>query len=782
MATLARFGRWRERPKRRGYLKLFDDLRSQLTWLDVFVGFCATVVISAVLMGFRYQVIPEYEVDQIANEDIRAGQDVIYEDTEATNLKLAEAMTAVPALYQLRSDLIADHEKIISSALSDARELLAEKGITSTTKLDKGLEKELLNDLEVRIGPIIPPDVLAVLLRRYFDPVLEGRILKILDTVLRDGIVTDREQFLRDQRAGILFRDISFPRERPLAGAYLARDLPEAKEYLRQFHLDFAELSQRDKALLIEYLETELFPTLVYDKDETESRRALAASQVKPVRLQIRQGQTIVRSGEKITPAKLLQLNALRNLRQPRSRIWQFIGYFFITAILIYSLWRYFVHYQTRHRKIRNHTVLILVIIAFELLAMRLVTSLADILGERFPGFHDPFLLYYAGPFAFGALLTTLLVDVNLGMITAFLLTILTGLFYGDIYLATYMIIGSVAGIYSVRQYKDRAAILKAGLTIGIVNIICLLGLDILHQTTLRFSNILEQLILGLLSGVLAAALASILLPALESLFKITTAVRLLELSNLNAPMLRRLSVEAPGTYHHSLMVATLAEAAAESVGANALLARVAAYYHDLGKMMKPEYFVENQSHGNNKHEALSPTMSCLILSSHVKDGLQLAEEIGLPQRIRDMIPQHHGTRVMTYFYRKARDMENGKGSEIVESDFRYPGPKPQSKEAAIMMMADSVEAASRTLSDPTPTQIQGFIDRLVDAVISENQFDECDITLRDVQHVKKSFFTILTGLFHRRIDYPGYDFRSGYDESERAGIRNSDSKQTKAV
>ena len=246
--------------------------------------------------------------------------------------------------------------------------------------------------------------------------------------------------------------------------------------------------------------------------------------------------------------------------------------------------------------------------------------------------------------------------------------------------------------------------------------------------------------------------------------------------------MLRRLSVEAPGTYHHSLMVATLAEAAAESLGANALLARVAAYYHDLGKMMKPEYFVENQSHGNNKHERLSPTMSCLILSSHVKDGLQLAEEIGLPQRIRDMIPQHHGTRVMTYFYRKARDMENGKGGEIVESDFRYPGPKPQSKEAAIMMMADSVEAASRTLSDPTPAQIQGFIDRLVDAVISENQFDECDITLRDVQHVKKSFFTILTGLFHRRIDYPGYDFRSGNDESERAGIRNSDSKQTKAV
>ena len=229
-------------------------------------------------------------------------------------------------------------------------------------------------------------------------------------------------------------------------------------------------------------------------------------------------------------------------------------------------------------------------------------------------------------------------------------------------------------------------------------------------------------------------------------------------------------------------MVATLAEAAAESVGANALLTRVAAYYHDLGKMTKPEYFVENQSYGSNKHEGLSPTMSCLILSSHVKDGLLLAGEIGLPQRIRDMIPQHHGTRVMTYFYRKAKDIEDGKGGEIIEADFRYPGPKPQSKEAAIMMMADSVEAASRTLSNPSPTQIQGFIDRLIDAVVSENQFDECDITLRDVQHVKKSFFTILTGIFHHRIDYPGYDFRSVSKEPDGAAVQDSDSKQTKAV
>jgi putative nucleotidyltransferase with HDIG domain len=284
------------------------------------------------------------------------------------------------------------------------------------------------------------------------------------------------------------------------------------------------------------------------------------------------------------------------------------------------------------------------------------------------------------------------------------------------------------------------------------------------------------------LSGILASALASMLLPALESLFKITTDIRLLELSNLNAPILRRLSVEAPGTYHHSLMVATLAENAAESIGANPLLARVASYYHDVGKVLKPEYFVENQSHGSNVHEELSPSMSCLVISAHVKEGVQMAKDLGLPQRIRDMIPQHHGTRVMSYFYRKAKESVAGENKEILEADFRYPGPKPLSKEAAILMLGDSVEAASRTLTDPDPEQIREMIDRLVEAVIGDGQLDDCDITLREIQLIKESFFKILTGIFHHRIDYPGYDFGRRRDGLKGVAGTNSSSEQTKAI
>jgi len=207
---------------------------------------------------------------------------------------------------------------------------------------------------------------------------------------------------------------------------------------------------------------------------------------------------------------------------------------------------------------------------------------------------------------------------------------------------------------------------------------------------------------------------------------------------------------------------------------------RVGAYYHDLGKMLKPEYFVENQIFGMNKHETLSPSMSCLIIASHVKDGLELANEINLAPRIRDMIPQHHGTRIMTYFYQKAKDSLDAKNQEIVEADFRYPGPKPQSKEAAMMMMADSVEAASRTLT--TPAQIQGMINRLVDAIVADNQFDECDITLRDIRLVKESFLKILTGIYHRRIDYPGYDFKGTGNQPEKSLVQNSSPEPAKAL
>lgn len=761
MATSSGFEKWGEHPRRLWHLDLIQNLRTGLTGWDILTGFCAAVVFSIILIGVHFQTIPEYEEGQIADQDIRVDQDVSYIDQAATNLRRAETEIAIPAVYQLEAGLISGNVQSISSAFSDARDILAESETDANSRTKHNGSKDLIAKLKKQTGEVFPENILQVLLRCNFSPDLENRMLKILDDVLRDGVIADRGEFLNDARSGIVFRDDAMSIEHPLTDAWQRRDLSAAKEFLRQSRLDFPKLSAKEQSLLIQYLESRLIPTLVCNREETNERRAQAAARVRPVEARIKQGQIIVRSGEQITPRILQQLNAIRDIHKPRSLLWQAVGYFLIIAILLYTFWRYLFLYQARRFRIRQRMALILCVIAFQLIVMRLSTSLADILSERFQSFDIPFVLYYGIPFTFGTLLITLLTDVNLGMISAGFFTLITGMFFGGTDIVVYCMIGCIAGIYSIRQYKDRAAILKSGMTIGIVNIICLIGLCILRQTSIRFSDFLSLIVLTVLSGGLASMLVSLLLPALEYFFKMTTDVRLLELSNLNAPILRRLAIEAPGTYQHSQMVAILTETAAESIGANPLLARVASYYHDIGKLRKPDYFVENQGYHGNRHEELSPSLSCLIISSHVKDGLGIAKSVGLPPRICEMIPQHHGTRVMTYFYKKALDSAIPDKNKIMEEDFRYPGPKPQSREAAILMMADSIEAASRTMDDPVPTQIQGMIDRIVDDIISDGQFDDCDITLGDIRIAKDSFFKILAGAFHHRIDYPGYDFKN---------------------
>jgi putative nucleotidyltransferase with HDIG domain len=774
----------RERAPESTLKKFWENLRCGLTWPDVFVGAVVTFVISALLVGFRYQSIPDFKVGEIANQEVRALQDFAYEDTQATEQKKAAVQASIPVVYDLRTDLIASLEKDISRNFSVSRAALAEVRIPQKGEIPAAERTRAAKIIEERLLKPLPPEVLDVLTKRRFSIELEGQVLKLMDGVLRDGILQDRAEFSKQQqRAGILLRDVSSGFERPLPDVYMARDLSLAREYLRQFHLEFSDLPARDRAVLISYLETLLLPTLIYNEQETANRRDATLSRTSPVVVQVKQGKTIVRSGEEVTQSMASQLQALRSMRNRRPLLYQFAGFLFFAAVFVYALWRYFFLHQKRHRKVRNHALLVVVVLIIVLALLRAGTMIADSLSERLSLNleREPVNFYFAIPLVFGSLLVTLLVDLNLGLLYSLILSTLIGLFYGSVEIAAYFLMGSLAGIFSIRQYNDRAAVLKAGLMIGAAGACTLISLDLVRQAPFVLSTVFAKIGYSFGSALLTTSICSMLLPVFESTFKIVTNIRLLELSNLNAPILRRMSVESPGTYHHSLMVATLAEAAAETIGANPLLARVGAYYHDLGKVLKPEYYVENQPFGINKHENLSPSMSCLIIASHVKDGLELAKEARLPERIRDMIPQHHGTRIMTYFYQKAKEAANGKNQEVKEADYRYPGPKPQSKEAAVLMMSDSVEAASRTLDDPSPAQILGMINRLVDAVVSDGQLDECDITMREVNLVKESFFKVLTGIFHKRIDYPGYDFNQTGNEPLKP-LSSPGPKQAKAV
>jgi len=281
----------------------------------------------------------------------------------------------------------------------------------------------------------------------------------------------------------------------------------------------------------------------------------------------------------------------------------------------------------------------------------------------------------------------------------------------------------------------------------------------------------------AVVGGILVSVVVTIAIPPMEHLFQSLTDIKLLELSNMNLPVLKDLAVLAPGTYHHSVVVGTLAEKAAEAIGVNALFARVSAYYHDIGKLQQPQYFVENQKDGHNPHDDLSPNMSALILVSHVKDGVAYAKEHGLPRPLVDAIPEHHGTRLIRFFHEKAKQLAIEDGREVDESEFRYPGPKPRSKETAVLMLADSVEAISRTLSDTSPANLRLMIERAIQDVLDDDQLDECSLTLGDLSKISEAFLSVLAGMHHQRVEYPESTEKSGTDVEANLPDEDSSSK-----
>jgi hypothetical protein len=325
-----------------------------------------------------------------------------------------------------------------------------------------------------------------------------------------------------------------------------------------------------------------------------------------------------------------------------------------------------------------------------------------------------------------------------------------------------YFLVGSVLATYGVRNCRERMVLIKTGLWVGLLNILMVLSIQALPIQTL-YENPYSpagaiSLITCFLGGALAGVIATGFLPLIEMVFGFTTDIKLLELSSLDQPILKDLMVNAPGTYHHSVIVSSMVEATAESIYANPLLAKVSAYYHDIGKTKKPLYFVENQVRGDKRHEKLAPSMSSLILISHVKDGVELAKQHRLGKEIVDIIQQHQGTRLISYFYQKAKEQTKEKGGKslpVKEEDFRYPGPKPQTKEAGLVLVADAAEAAARTLVDPAPARIKGMVQKIINDVFSDGQLDECELTLKDLNQIAKSFTKTLSGIFHSRIEYP---------------------------
>ncbi len=444
------------------------------------------------------------------------------------------------------------------------------------------------------------------------------------------------------------------------------------------------------------------------------------------------------------------------------------LGVFLLALFLLCALAAYVWALQPKEIRRPRNLALLGTVLLLVLLLNRYGIVIVTSLSQTYPHLPLP-ALRAALPVPLGGVLLAILFNARLAFAGSLVLTILTGIMLAapiDYFLFSF--VGSLVGIFTLARYRGRTAFVRAGGTIGLANAYVLLAYALLEADT---STLLPEIVGGLVNGGIVAVLANGLLPLLEHSFGRTTDFTLLELSNLNEPMLKHLALAAPGTYHHSVMVGTLAEAAAEAVGANALLCRVGAYYHDIGKTRHPAYFIENDPDAASRHDKLAPSLSRTIVMSHVKEGIEMARAYGLPEVLVDLIPQHHGTRLVHYFYQRARETADPDLHAVQEEEYRYPGPKPQTREAAILMLADAVEAAARTLTDPTPARIQGAVQKIINGIFVDGQLDECDLTLRDLHRIANSFARILAGIFHHRVEYPGLPLQ----EADRKRDENGD-------
>ncbi len=507
--------------------------------------------------------------------------------------------------------------------------------------------------------------------------------------------------------------------------------------------------SRRKHAVIKKIVTLYTKPNILYDREYTEQQFREAVAQVPTAKDYVYENERIVDANERLTEEIYQKLYSLEVATAEKSmesgdlrNMLSIMAKYLLTALILFI----FVFYLPANRPLifhDNKKLLLLTVLILIQVAMGAI--IVNTLGWS----------SYLIPTTISSMLLGILFDAGMGFVSTVIIGLLlggiTGFDYTFILLTIFV---GIVSIYSVTHIRTRNHIFRAILHIVLAYTVTVVIIGFLRYD--NFDEISQVLLYYILpNAILSPFITYMTLGIFERIFDITTDITLLELSDLNHPLLKELAVKAPGTFHHSIVVGNLAEAAAKTIGANSLQARVGSYYHDIGKMEKPEYFVENEQTGN-KHEALAPNMSAIILASHVKAGLEMAEKNKLPKIIRDFIPEHHGRNLMSFFYNKAQQNQDEK--DINEDDYRYPGPSPQSKETAIVMLADTVEAATKTLKNPTAGRLRKMVEELVEKRFLEGELDESDLTMRDVKGIIDGFMSVLSGIYHKRIEYPGGD------------------------
>jgi len=744
-----------------------------------------TVAFAAILYPGLMASDHDYQVGDVVERDIKAPVDFLIEDSDATAANRRAAEENVLTVYDYDASIASSIASALDGAFADMRALIeAERarnaeaaprarleppgpadpaagepaGAVPTAPAASVLVERLWarkTEFENRLGISVTKGAFDALVKAEFAPPIADRIARILNEILVQGVVANKEVLLRESERGIVLRSVGTDSEKAVHNVRAFYGLSQAKEMVRIVGQPFLEdMSYARLNLIVDFSQRLLQPNITLNRNETQKRRNEAITAVKPVFHKVKAGEMLLREGERVTAAHLLKLKALRAEIQDQTLAANSIGAALLLLCLLACAYVLNHSFRPAAGGSPNKDLFFLacLLILFFVVA-EVSATLCRTLAENSPFAFSEAALFYSTPIPSAAMIVCLFLGLEIALPVAIILSVCVAiLFQGHLETFIFFALSSSMAAYWIRDCRERKVFIKAGLKIGLLNLALVTALNI-YTADFGLAHMAWSWLFAILGGLGSGIVAAGVAPMMELFFGFTSDIKLLELANLDQPILRKLLIEAPGTYHHSVIVGNMVEAAASEIGANPLLAKVCGYYHDIGKIRKPAYFIENQTDGKNRHDKLAPSMSALILIAHLKEGVEMAKAHKLGQVIVDTIRQHHGTSLIRFFYEKAKQQ---KGEENVNIDnYRYPGPKPQTREAGLVMLADVVEAASRTLENPTPSRIQGLVQKLINTIFSDGQLDNCELTLRDLHKIARTFNTILTGIHHHRIEYP---------------------------
>ena len=747
--------------------RLIDNSDSVRWALLVAVTIIFTILLYPNLVIEKYS----YKLGDVVTRDIKAAKNFLIEDKDATEASRKQAVENVLTVYDHDVNISTKTNQKTKKVFDDLRATIETvKSIDSPKKTEtsssENEEQKLIvhnliwqkkADFEEKIGISVSDADYKILELEAFSSDISNLISSILTEIFDNGVVANKEMLLKETDRGIILSDIKTKNEMLVYNLKHFYGLDQAKTMVKVIGNPLLQNKTPDlRNLIVDFAQKLIQPNITLNRSETEKRKKKAHSAVKPVFYKIKSGEMLLREGERVTKDQLLKLKIYQEGVKNEKVLTNCIGSALFILCILMTIYALCIHNRPNLNNTKNLLFLASVLITFFFISS-ISESLADPVSHYTPFSISADSISYGIPLAAGAMTTCLFLGIELAIPIAMLIAIGTAIIFKnrfDIFI--YFLLNSLMAAYWMQNCRERKVFIKAGLKLGLLNVILVTVVDVYIGGTTIFKLMWDWGFAfsgGVGAGIVTAGIA----PLVEIAFDYTTDIKLLELANLDQPILRRLMLEAPGTYHHSVIIGTMVEAAASEIGANPSLAKVCGYFHDIGKIRKPLYFIENQANGVNRHDKLAPSMSSLILIAHIKDGVEIAKQNKLGHAIIETIRQSHGTSLISYFYDKAKQLKGENGINI--NDFRYPGPKPQTREAGLVMLADAVEAASRTLSNPTPTRIKGLVQNLINRIFSDGQLDNCELTLKDLHNIAKSFNKILNGIYHHRIEYPEKQF-----------------------